>query len=81
MTQVAQVHRQGGLGDEVDGIKGDAVKSSADDDGCRKRGVPFWSSRKTHLKKLSCESTSYCELSHGVRSRRSFWTATTAATV
>ena len=87
MTQVAlfyalsQVRRQGDLGGEVDGIKGDAVKFLGDDDGCRKRGVPFWSSRKTHLSKLSCGSTSYCELSHGVRSRNSFLTATTAAIV
>ena len=36
----SQVHRQGDLGDEVDGIKGDAVKFSGDDDGCLKRGVP-----------------------------------------
>ena len=28
------------FGDEVDGIKGDAVKFPGDDDGCRKRGVP-----------------------------------------
>ena len=41
----------------------------------------LWSSRKTHLSNLFCGSTSYCELSHGVWSRRSFWTATTAATV
>ena len=27
------------FGDEVDGIKGDAVKFPGDDDGCRKRGV------------------------------------------
>ena len=44
MTQVAlfyaQVHRQGDLGDEVDGIKGDAVKFLGDDDACRKQGVP-----------------------------------------
>ena len=37
---LSQVRRQGDLGDEVDGIKGDAVKFLGDDDGCRKRGVP-----------------------------------------
>ena len=37
---LSQVHRQGHLGDEVDGIKGDAVELLGDDDGCRKRSVP-----------------------------------------
>ena len=33
------VHRQGDLGDEVDGMKGDTTKLLSDDDGNRKRGV------------------------------------------
>ena len=46
MTQEAQfhapspVHRQGDLGHEVDGMKGDTIKLLSDDDGNRKRGVP-----------------------------------------
>ena len=46
---LSQVHRQGDLGDEVDGIKGDAVKFLGDDDGCRMRRCALWSSRKTVL--------------------------------
>ena len=34
------LHRQGDLGDEVDGMKGDTIKLLSDDDGNRKRGVP-----------------------------------------
>ena len=34
------VHRKGDLGDEVDGMKGDTIKSFSNDDGSRKRGVP-----------------------------------------
>ena len=37
---VSQVRRQGDLGDEVGGIKGETVELLDDDDGCRKRGVP-----------------------------------------
>ena len=33
------VHRQGDLGDEVDGMQGDTIKLRRDDDGSRKRGV------------------------------------------
>ena len=37
---LSQVHRQGDLGHEVDGMKGDAVELLDDDDGCPERGVP-----------------------------------------
>ena len=35
----SQVHRQGGLGDEVNGMKGDTIKLLNEDDGRSKRGV------------------------------------------
>ena len=37
---LSQVHRKGDLGDEVDGMKGDAIMLLNGDDGSRKRGVP-----------------------------------------
>ena len=37
---LSPVHRQGDLGDEADGMKGDTIKLRSDDDGNRKRGVP-----------------------------------------
>ena len=57
----------------------DTIKLRSDNSGGRKRGVPCGDLAR-HLWRLSCGSTSFCELCHGVRYRRSFWTATTAPT-
>ena len=45
---LSQVHRQGDLGDEVDGMKDDTVELLDDDDGWPERGA-LWNSRKTHV--------------------------------
>ena len=49
----SSVRRQGDLGDEVDGIKGDTIKLRSDDDGSRKRGVPCGHLARQSFFKLS----------------------------
>ena len=74
---LSQVHRQGDLGDEVDGHQGRRRQALG-----RRRCLPqarraLWSPRKTRLMRQSCGSTSCCEFSHVVMFRRSLRTATT----
>ena len=65
------VHRQGDLGDEVDGMKGDTIKFLSDDDGNRKRGAPCGHLARHISQGLFFSSCLFSNLSDGEASFRS----------
>ena len=65
------VHRQGDLGDEVDGMKGDTIKFLSDDDGNRKRGAPCGYLARHISQGLFFSSCLFSNLSDGEASFRS----------